>query len=66
MLEYCRSIDQPRLFRYFWTNWYRPSFGGVGSRWEIASLCGWPGSCDTIPISRTTMRLDGDLIIVRS
>ncbi|KAK9311375.1 hypothetical protein V1524DRAFT_49975 [Lipomyces starkeyi] len=44
MLEYCRSIDQPRLFRYFWTNWYRPSFGGVGSRWEIASLCGWPGS----------------------
>ncbi|ODQ70981.1 hypothetical protein LIPSTDRAFT_163579 [Lipomyces starkeyi NRRL Y-11557] len=35
MLEYCRSIDQPRLFRYFWSNWYRPSFGDVGSRWEI-------------------------------
>ncbi|KAK9250817.1 hypothetical protein V1507DRAFT_394028, partial [Lipomyces tetrasporus] len=40
MLEYCRSIGQPRLFRYFWANWYRPSFGNVGSRWEIASLCG--------------------------
>ncbi|KAK9334341.1 hypothetical protein V1521DRAFT_470813, partial [Lipomyces starkeyi] len=48
MLEYCRVIDQPKLFRYFWCNWYRPSVGNVGSRWEIP-LCGRPGS-STIPI----------------
>ncbi|KAK9481608.1 hypothetical protein V1527DRAFT_486447 [Lipomyces starkeyi] len=52
MLEYCKSIGQPRLFRYFWANWYRPSFANVGSRWEIASLCGRPGSSDSIPISQ--------------
>ncbi|KAK9390251.1 hypothetical protein V1515DRAFT_5249 [Lipomyces mesembrius] len=46
MLEYCRSIDQPRLFRYFWSNWYRSSFGNVGSLWEI-SLSGRPRSSDT-------------------
>ncbi|KAK9493602.1 hypothetical protein V1508DRAFT_77830 [Lipomyces doorenjongii] len=53
----CKFIGQPKLFRYFWCNWYRPSVGNVGSRWEIASLCGRPGS-STIPISRTTMRLE--------
>ncbi|KAK9427757.1 hypothetical protein V1505DRAFT_402366 [Lipomyces doorenjongii] len=26
MLEYCRLIDQPKLFRYFWCNWYRPAW----------------------------------------
>ncbi|KAK9241628.1 hypothetical protein V1506DRAFT_556456 [Lipomyces tetrasporus] len=52
MLEYCKSIDQPKLFRYFWNNWYRPDFKNVGSRWELASLCGRPGSNATIPISR--------------
>ncbi|KAK9236684.1 hypothetical protein V1525DRAFT_197511 [Lipomyces kononenkoae] len=31
------------------------SVGNVGSRWEIASLCGRPGM-STIPISRTTTR----------
>ncbi|KAK9250053.1 hypothetical protein V1507DRAFT_65660 [Lipomyces tetrasporus] len=35
MLEYCRSINQPKLFRYFWSNWYRPEFGNVGSRWRL-------------------------------
>ncbi|KAK9235416.1 hypothetical protein V1525DRAFT_316962, partial [Lipomyces kononenkoae] len=54
MLDYCKSIDQPRLFRYFWTNWYRPSCGNFGSRWEVASLRGRPGSSAAIPISRTT------------
>ncbi|KAK9319346.1 hypothetical protein V1517DRAFT_376569 [Lipomyces orientalis] len=58
MLEYCRSINRPKLFCYFWANWYRPSFGNVGSRWEIASLCGRRGSDAPIPISRTTMRLE--------
>ncbi|KAK9319189.1 hypothetical protein V1517DRAFT_266742, partial [Lipomyces orientalis] len=65
MLDYCKSIDQPRLFRYFWTNWYRPSFGNVGSRWEIASLCGRPGSSCAIPISRTTMRLESHWRILK-
>ncbi|KAK9259659.1 hypothetical protein V1519DRAFT_469134 [Lipomyces tetrasporus] len=45
MLEYCKSIDQPKLFRYFWNNWYRPDFKKLGSN-------------ATIPISRTTMRLE--------
>jgi hypothetical protein len=65
MLQYCRSIDQPRLFRYFWANWYRPSFGNVGSRWEIASLSGRPGSSAGIPISRTTMRLESHWRILK-
>ncbi|KAK9243959.1 hypothetical protein V1506DRAFT_555031 [Lipomyces tetrasporus] len=65
MLEYCRSIGQPRLFRYFWANWYRPSFDNVGSRWEIASLCGRQGSSDAIPISRTTMRLESHWRILK-
>ncbi|KAK9482913.1 hypothetical protein V1527DRAFT_521761 [Lipomyces starkeyi] len=56
MLDYCKSIDQPRLFRYFWTNWYRPSFGNVGSR---------PGSSCAIPISRTTMRLESHWRILK-
>ncbi|KAK9361677.1 hypothetical protein V1504DRAFT_439304 [Lipomyces starkeyi] len=55
MLEYCRSIDQPQLFRYFWA---------TGSRWEIASLCVRPGS-NTIPISRTTMRLESHWRILK-
>ncbi|KAK9487534.1 hypothetical protein V1527DRAFT_495035 [Lipomyces starkeyi] len=38
MLEYCKSMEQPKLFRYFWSNWYRPEFRNFGSRWEIASL----------------------------
>ncbi|KAK9334555.1 hypothetical protein V1521DRAFT_479711 [Lipomyces starkeyi] len=38
LLSYCKSIDQAKIFRYFWSNWYRPAFGNVGSRWEIASL----------------------------
>ncbi|KAK9482843.1 hypothetical protein V1527DRAFT_475118, partial [Lipomyces starkeyi] len=31
MLEYCKSINQPRLFRYFWSNWCRPGFRNFGS-----------------------------------
>ncbi|KAK9375329.1 uncharacterized protein V1513DRAFT_458216 [Lipomyces chichibuensis] len=27
MLEYCMLINQPKIFRYFWCNWYRPSAG---------------------------------------
>ncbi|KAK9341844.1 hypothetical protein V1522DRAFT_433108 [Lipomyces starkeyi] len=65
MLEYCKSIDQPKLFRYFWANWYRPSFGNVGSRWEIASLSGRRGSDASIPISRTTMRLESHWRILK-
>ncbi|KAK9347859.1 hypothetical protein V1522DRAFT_447500 [Lipomyces starkeyi] len=65
MLEYCKSIDRPKLFRYFWANWYRPSFGNVGSRWEIASLCGRRGSDASIPISRTTMRLESHWRILK-
>ncbi|KAK9344026.1 hypothetical protein V1522DRAFT_411618 [Lipomyces starkeyi] len=42
LLSYCKSIDQAKVFRYFWSNWYRPEFGNVGSRWEIASLSGRP------------------------
>ncbi|KAK9390118.1 hypothetical protein V1515DRAFT_529902, partial [Lipomyces mesembrius] len=49
MLEYCRSIDQPKLFRYVWSNWYRP---------ELKMLRGRQGSDATIPISSTTMRLE--------
>ncbi|KAK9334213.1 hypothetical protein V1521DRAFT_458151, partial [Lipomyces starkeyi] len=64
MLEYCKLIGQPKLFRYFWCNWYRPSVGNVGSRWEIASLCGKPGS-STVPISRTTMRLESHWRILK-
>ncbi|KAK9494066.1 hypothetical protein V1508DRAFT_59325 [Lipomyces doorenjongii] len=30
VLEYCRLIDQPKLFRYFWCNWCRPSVGMYG------------------------------------
>ncbi|KAK9357160.1 hypothetical protein V1504DRAFT_442964 [Lipomyces starkeyi] len=26
MLDYCRSIGQPKVFRYFWINWYRPEY----------------------------------------
>ncbi|KAJ8100197.1 hypothetical protein POJ06DRAFT_275319 [Lipomyces tetrasporus] len=44
LLSYCKSIDQPKVFRSFGSNWYRPEFRNVGSRWEIASLCGRPGS----------------------
>ncbi|KAK9243953.1 hypothetical protein V1506DRAFT_555028 [Lipomyces tetrasporus] len=65
MLEYCKSIDRPKLFRYFWANWYRPSFGNVGSRWEIASLSGRRGSNACIPISRTTMRLESHWRILK-
>ncbi|KAK9246506.1 hypothetical protein V1506DRAFT_574143 [Lipomyces tetrasporus] len=65
MLDYCKSIDQPRLFRYFWSNWYRPSCGNVGSRWEIASLSGRSVSSGTIPISRTTMRLESHWRILK-
>ncbi|KAK9334221.1 hypothetical protein V1521DRAFT_451010, partial [Lipomyces starkeyi] len=54
MLDYCRSIGQPKVFRYFWINWYRPEHAHVGSRWEIASMCGRRGSDAIIPISRTT------------
>ncbi|KAK9492285.1 hypothetical protein V1508DRAFT_404888 [Lipomyces doorenjongii] len=66
MLIFCKFIDQPKLFRYFWSNWYRPEFGNAGSRWEIASLCGRPSSDPTIPISRTTMRLEIFAGLVRS
>ncbi|KAK9258319.1 hypothetical protein V1519DRAFT_478600 [Lipomyces tetrasporus] len=38
LLSYCKSIDQPKVFRSFGSNWYRPEFRNVGSRWEIASL----------------------------
>ncbi|KAK9489447.1 hypothetical protein V1508DRAFT_427991 [Lipomyces doorenjongii] len=65
MLEYCKSINQPRLFRYFWSNWYRPGFRNTGSRWEIASLCGRPGFNAIIPISRTTMRLESHWRILK-
>ncbi|KAK9335054.1 hypothetical protein V1521DRAFT_124143 [Lipomyces starkeyi] len=65
MLEYCKSINQPRLFRYFWSNWYRPGFRNFGSRWEIASLCGRPGFNAIIPISRTTMRLESHWRILK-
>ncbi|KAK9238968.1 hypothetical protein V1525DRAFT_68886 [Lipomyces kononenkoae] len=49
MLDYCRSIGQPKVFRYFWINWYRPEHAHVGSRWEIASMCGRRGSDAIIP-----------------
>ncbi|ODQ70285.1 hypothetical protein LIPSTDRAFT_164012 [Lipomyces starkeyi NRRL Y-11557] len=65
LLSYCKSIDQAKIFRYFWSNWYRPAFGNVGSRWEIASLCGRPGSVASIPISRTTMRLESHWRILK-
>ncbi|KAK9372677.1 uncharacterized protein V1513DRAFT_460383 [Lipomyces chichibuensis] len=51
MLEYCRSIGKPRLFGW--------------ARWEIASLCGRPGSSESIPISRTTMRLESHWRILK-
>ncbi|KAK9377575.1 uncharacterized protein V1513DRAFT_7, partial [Lipomyces chichibuensis] len=65
MLDFCRSINQPKIFRYFWSNWYRPVFRNVGSRWEIASLCGRADSSGTIPISRTTMRLESHWRILK-
>ncbi|KAK9311071.1 hypothetical protein V1524DRAFT_345203, partial [Lipomyces starkeyi] len=65
LLSYCKSIDQAKIFMYFWSNWYRPAFGNVGSRWEIASLCGRPGSVASIPISRTTMRLESHWRILK-
>ncbi|KAK9334732.1 hypothetical protein LIPSTDRAFT_4666 [Lipomyces starkeyi NRRL Y-11557] len=52
LLSYCKSIDQPKVFRSFGSNWYRPEFRNVGSRWEIASLCGRPGSA--APLWRVT------------
>ncbi|KAK9372462.1 uncharacterized protein V1513DRAFT_460596 [Lipomyces chichibuensis] len=55
----------PEGLQYFWNNWYRPGFKNVGSRWEIASLCGQPGSSATIPISRTTMRLESHWRILK-
>ncbi|KAK9251678.1 hypothetical protein V1507DRAFT_482177 [Lipomyces tetrasporus] len=58
MLDYCKSIGQPKLFRYFWNNWYRPEYRGIG-------LCGRPGSNTTIPISRTTMRLESHWRILK-
>ncbi|KAJ8098880.1 hypothetical protein POJ06DRAFT_282757 [Lipomyces tetrasporus] len=59
MLDYCRSIGQPKIFRCFWINWYRPEYAQVGSRsrWEIASI-GRRGSDAIIPTSRTAMRLE--------
>ncbi|KAK9481453.1 hypothetical protein V1527DRAFT_493571 [Lipomyces starkeyi] len=65
LLGYCKSIDQHKVFRYFWSNWYRPEFRNSGSRWEIASLCGRPGSVASIPISRTTMRLESHWRILK-
>ncbi|KAK9334358.1 hypothetical protein V1521DRAFT_375118 [Lipomyces starkeyi] len=65
LLDYCKSIGQPKLFRYFWNNWYRPEYGGIASRWEIASLCGRPDSDTTIPISRTTMRIESHWRILK-
>ncbi|KAK9364466.1 hypothetical protein V1509DRAFT_650584 [Lipomyces kononenkoae] len=65
MLEFCKTIDQPKIFRYFWNNWYRPAFKNIGSRWEIASLCGRPGANGAIPISRTTMRLESHWRILK-
>ncbi|KAK9481451.1 hypothetical protein V1527DRAFT_504507, partial [Lipomyces starkeyi] len=65
MLDYCRSIGQSKVFRHFWNNWYRPEYRGIGSRWETASLCGRPGSDATIPISRTTMRLESHWCILK-
>ncbi|ODQ68699.1 hypothetical protein LIPSTDRAFT_7526 [Lipomyces starkeyi NRRL Y-11557] len=65
MLDYCRSIGQPKVFRYFWINWYRPEHAHVGSRWEIASMCGRRGSDAIIPISRTTMRLESHWRILK-
>ncbi|KAK9343550.1 hypothetical protein V1522DRAFT_230907 [Lipomyces starkeyi] len=65
MLDYCRSIGQPKIFRYFWINWYRPEYAQVGSRWEIASMCGRRGSNTIIPISRTTMRVESHWRILK-
>ncbi|KAK9496120.1 hypothetical protein V1508DRAFT_401417 [Lipomyces doorenjongii] len=52
LLTYCKCIDQAKIFRYFWSNWYRPEFGNTGSV-----------AC--IPISRTTMRLESHWRILK-
>ncbi|KAK9481964.1 hypothetical protein V1527DRAFT_499439 [Lipomyces starkeyi] len=64
MLEYCRSIGHPKVFRYFWINWYRPerpSWVAVGDCINV-----WASGSDAIiPISRTTMRLESHWRIPR-
>ncbi|KAK9234231.1 hypothetical protein V1525DRAFT_422426 [Lipomyces kononenkoae] len=58
ILDYCRKIDQPAIFRYLYLNWYRPSHNDYRGRWEIASLSGRRDVTPVIPLSRTTMRLE--------
>ncbi|KAK9250921.1 hypothetical protein V1507DRAFT_466164 [Lipomyces tetrasporus] len=44
MLDYYRSIGQPKIFRYFWISWYRPEYAQVGSRWDCFNVwASWVG-----------------------
>jgi hypothetical protein len=54
MYNLCKKENNPRLFRYLWTNWYRRDSPRYQERWGLISI----SSCPWIPRARTTMRVE--------